>query len=430
MSTPDTVPTSDTAAKAPFFTPKTLSVLAMIVVAALVAGLIAWWAWSRIGATKVTATFNSAVGMYEGSNVRILGVDVGKVTKVTPRGETVDVEMRVDRGVKMPADVQAVQIIPSLVADRYVQLLPAYDGGPTTQGDVTLGLDRTAVPVEIDAIYGNLQKLSKSLGPGEDGVNQKGALSDFVSAGAQALDGNGETLGSAITNLSKAAETLANSSGDISTTVKNLDVFVGALRANDSQVRLFNSQMASFNSFMAGEREQLGKALDTLSFALGDVATFIADNQAQIGETIRDLQPTGQALLDNKESLLEIVTVLPLAISNLVNAYDAESGTVAMRVNIPDLQDPTKGFCKMLDMGALLPGNPLAVDFSNKMRPLVDHCIEIGAQIQDDVLEPLLPILPFGLMSNRKLQNIMPPGSVPGNPDYQLPPYQKRRGEN
>ncbi|MFZ2511222.1 MAG: MCE family protein [Gordonia sp. (in: high G+C Gram-positive bacteria)] len=414
----------------PFFTRQTLAVIATIVVAALVAGLIAWWAWSRIGSTKVTATFNSSVGMYEGSNVRILGVDVGKVTKVTPRGETVDVEMRVDRGIKLPADVQAVQIIPSLVADRYVQLLPAYNGGPTTQGDVNLGLDRTAVPVEIDAIYGNLQKLSKSLGPGKDGVNQKGALSNFVTAGAKALDGHGETMGSAITNLSKAAETLANSSGDISTTVKNLNVFVGALRENDSQVRLFNSQMASFNGFLSGEREQLGKALDTLSFALGDVATFIADNQAQIGETIRDLQPTGQALLDNKDSLLEIMTVLPLAVSNLINAYDAESGTVAMRVNIPDLQNPTAAVCKMLDLGALLPGNPLAVDFSNKLRPLVDHCLELGEQIQNDVLEPLLPILPFGLMSNRKLQNMLPPGSVPGVPDTQLPPYNKSRGGN
>ncbi|GAA4744081.1 MCE family protein [Gordonia alkaliphila] len=413
--------TSDSTVDNTFFTAKNKMIAALVVILALIAGIIGWWSWNLLNSTTIKATFSSAVGIYEGSNVRILGVDVGKVTKVTPQGETAVVEMRVDNGVQLPADVQAVQIIPSLVADRYVQLIPAYSGGPTAGNDITLDEKRTAVPVEIDAIYGNLQKLSKSLGPGEDGVNQKGALSDFVTAGADALEGNGEKLGAAITNLSKAASTLADSRGDIVDTVKNLDVFVGALKENDQQVRLFNSQMASFNTFLAGERSQLGKALNTLSFALGDVARFLADNEAKLGQTIRDLQPTGQALLDNREDLLEIFTVLPVTISNLINAYDAESGTVAMRVNIPDLQDPAGAMCKMLDLGKLLPGNPQAKAFSNQMQPLIQHCLDLGEQIQDDVLEPMLPILPFGLMSNKKLQRMPTPGAVPGNPDPALP---------
>ncbi|GAA3951714.1 MCE family protein [Gordonia caeni] len=416
MATPDT-----TANDTKFFNAKNIAITALVVVVALIAGIIGWWAWGLVTSTKVKATFPSAVGIYEGSNVRILGVNVGKVTKVTPTGDTAQVEMRVENGVELPADVQAVQMIPSLVADRYVQLIPAYSGGPTAGSDVTLGLDRTAVPVEIDAIYENLQKLSKSLGPGKDGVNQKGALSDFVTAGAEALDGNGEKLGAAITNLSKAASTLSNSRGDLAGTIQNLDVFVGALKENDQQVRQFNKQMASFNTFLASERNQLGKALSTLSYALGDVAGFLSENEAKLGQAIRDLQPTGQALLDNREDLLEIFTVLPVTISNLINAYDAEAGVVAMRVNIPDLQDPIAAQCKLLDLGKLLPGNPLAKDFSKKMSPLVDHCLELGEQITDGVLEPMLPILPFGIMSGNKLQRMPTPGAVPGIPDPALP---------
>lgn len=414
--------TPDTTGEGKVFSPKNLMITALAVIIALIVGAIGWWAFNLVTSTKVHANFSSAVGIYKGSNVRVLGVDVGKVTDVTPRGETVDVEMRVRRGVKLPADVKAVQVIPSLVADRYIQMIPAYSGGPEASGDITLGPDRTAVPVEIDAIYSNLQKLSRSLGPGEDGkggVNKRGALSDFVSAGAEALDGNGEKLGNAISNLSKAASTLADSSGDISSTIKNLDVFVGALRQNDTQVRQFNSQMASFNTFLAGEREQLGKALDTLSYALGDVARFLAQNEAKLGQAIRDLQPTGQALLDNKEDLLEIFTVLPVTIDNLINAYDAESGTVAMRVNITDLQDPIASQCRLLDLGKLLPGNPAAKQFSQQLRPLIDHCLEIGADIRKGI-DPILPVLPFGIMSGDKLQRYPAPGTVPGNPDPSL----------
>ncbi|EGD55300.1 MCE family protein [Gordonia neofelifaecis] len=389
----------------------------------LIIGAGGWWASTLIGTTKVNATFTSAVGIYEGSNVRILGVDVGKVTKVTPRGDVVDVDMRVDRGVKLPADVKAVQIIPSIVADRYIQLTPAYSGGPQAGSDVSLTTEQTKVPVEIDAIYANLQKLSKSLGP--EGANQNGAVTDFVDVFAKNLDGNGAKLGEAITNLSKAAGTLSDASPDLMSTIRNLNVFVGALKENDAQVRQFNSQMASFNTFLAGERDQLGQALDSLSYALGDVATFVSDNNDKIGEAIRGLEPTGQALLDNKDHLLEILTVLPVTISNLINAYDAESGTVAMRVNLPELQDPLAAGCRMLDLGKLLPGNPMAVDFSKKLAPLVDNCKSVATQITKGVLEPMLPVLPFGIMSGDKLQKNPAPGTVPGNPDPALPGGQR-----
>ncbi|MCF8570114.1 MCE family protein [Gordonia sp. HY002] len=391
--------------------------LAMVLVL-IVAGA-GWWASTLVGTTKVHATFTSAVGIYKGSDVRVLGVDVGKVTSVTPRGDVVDVDMRVDRGVKLPAGVQAVQIIPSIVADRYLQLAPAYSGGEEASDDVTLTTDDTRVPVEIDAIYANLQKLSKSLGP--EGANKRGAVTDFVETAADNLDGNGAKLGKALTNLSKAATTLSDGRGDLASTIKNLNVFVGALRENDSQVRQFNSQMASFNTFLAGERDQLGKALDSLSYALGDVATFVADNNDRIGNAIRDLHPTGQALLDNKEHLLEIFTVLPVTISNLINAYDAESGTLAMRLNLPDLQDPLSAGCRFLDLKNLMPGNPLAIDFSKKMAPLIDGCEKVGKQVTDGVLEPMLPILPFGILSAKKLQKAPAPGTNSGNPDPRLP---------
>ncbi|MBM7365918.1 MCE family protein [Gordonia hydrophobica] len=396
---------------------------ALAAVLLLIIGAGGWWASTLIGTTKINATFNSAVGIYEGSNVRVLGVDVGKVTKVSPQGDTVNVQMRVNRGVDLPKNVEAVQIIPSIVADRYVQLIPAYSGGPKAGSDIDLTTKQTHVPVEIDAIYSNLQKLSKSLGP--KGANKNGAVTDFVDVFSKNMEGNGDKLGDAITNLSKAANTLSNGSNDLVGTIKNLNVFVEALRENDDQVRQFNTQMASFNKFMAGEREQLGTALETLSYALGDVATFIADNNQKIGDAIRDLQPTGQALLDNKDHLLEILTVLPVTISNLINAYDAESGTVAMRLNIPDLQDPLGATCKMLDLGKLLPGNPMAVDFSRKLAPLVNNCKAVGKQITDGVLTPLLPTLPFGILSGDKQQKNPAPGTNSGNPDPRLPGGQR-----
>ncbi|QTI68340.1 MCE family protein [Gordonia polyisoprenivorans] len=403
-----------------WFTPRHIVYIVFGAIIALIVAGVLWWAFSLIGTTKVTATFHRSVGIYEGTDVRVLGVSVGKVDSVEPDGDSVKVTMTVDRGVDLPADVKAVQIIPSVVADRFVQLTPAYSGGPKAGKDVTLGLDRTMVPVEIDQVYSSVQKLSEALGP--DGANSKGAVSQLITTGADNLQGNGEKLGAAIENLSKASTTLSDSHGDLFDTVKNLNTFVGALRENDTQVRQFNTQMADFNSFLAGERQQLATALNKLSIALGDVAGFIQDNREQIGQTLKDLQPTTQALLDTKTSLKEILTVLPLTLSNLINAYDAESGTLAMRLTIPDLQNLLAAQCKFLDLGQLLPGNPAATQFSDTLAPLINQCTNIANQVNDKVLTPILPILPFGIMSNGKLQQYPVPGTVPGTPDTSLNP--------
>ena len=91
--------------------------LALVLVAALVVLL-----WPGGGQRTVRAEFVRAVGLYKGSDVRILGVKVGEVTDVSPRGDRVEVEMTYDDHYNVPAEAKAVVVAPSVVSDRYVQL--------------------------------------------------------------------------------------------------------------------------------------------------------------------------------------------------------------------------------------------------------------------------------------------------------------------
>lgn len=407
--------TQDTRGPGRWLTPKHIVVIVIaLILALLVAGSL-WWVFMRANSTQVTAYFKSSVGIYEGSDVRVLGVVVGTVEKVEPEGDQVRVEMRVDGNVDLPEDVGAVQITPSVVADRYVQLTPVYTGGPKAPKDINLPVAKTMVPVEVDELYSSVQDLSTALGPA--GANKDGAVSELVTTGAQNLAGNGEALQSTITQLSKAANTLNESRGNIVDTVKNLDSFIGMLAANDQQVRQFNTQLAEFNNFLAGERDQLGTALDKLSVALGDVAGFVQDNRESLGDRVAELIPTTQLLVDTKASQKEILTILPVTLSNLINAYNAESGTLDLQLTLPELQDLLGAPCGLLDLGRLKPGDPAFEQFSKTLRPLIDQCADVAGQITAGVKTPTLN-LPFGILSNDNLQNRGPvPGTVPGNPD-------------
>lgn len=387
-----------------------IAVAGGVIVALVLAGAL-WWMFTRAGTTKITAYFDKSVGIYEGSDVRVLGVKVGSVEEVVPQGEQVKVVLRVDRGVDIPADAKAAQVTPSVVSDRYVQLAPAYTGGEKMESGAVISLENTATPVEVDELYSSIDELSRALGP--DGANKDGALSQFVETGAANLSGNGEALGESITQLSDAARTLNDSRGDVFATVDNLQVFVSALAANDQQVRAFNGQLADLSGFLAGERNNLGAALEQLSIALGDIAKFVADNREILAKDVEGLVPVTQTLADNKQALANTLTLLPLAISNLANSYDAESGVLASRLAFPDLEDPAGAMCKLIDVGRLVPGDPRFEQLGRQMQPLIDHCAGIASQITASVKTPTLT-LPFGIMSGENIQRAVVPGTVPG----------------
>ncbi|MBY6539750.1 MCE family protein [Rhodococcus sp. BP-349] len=419
--------TASTDQKAPsnggFFSKRNLGIIAAVVAVVVLVVFALWWAFTRLGTTTITSYFDKTVGVYEGTEVRVLGVKVGTVTKVEGLGDQVQVDMRVDRGVDIPADARAVQLAPSVVADRYVQLAPAYTGGEKMESGAVIPRERTATPVEVDELYKSIDELSAALGP--NGANQNGAVSDLVTTGAQNLAGNGEALNDSLTQLSGAVETLDSYRGDLFGTIQNLQTFVSALSANDQQVRAFNNQLSSLTSFLAGERENLGLALNQLSLTLGDVATFVRDNRDQLANDLDDLAPTTQLLADNRQSLADTLTLLPLAVANVANSYNAESGSLDARLILNELQDPKTLFCSLIDLQKLRPGDPQFEALGRQMQPIVDNCNTIVDQVVSGVKTPTL-VLPFGLLSADNIQRNVEPGTVPGveSPrvdDLQLP---------
>jgi virulence factor Mce-like protein len=392
--------------------------IALVAVAAVLVAGVLWWLFDRATTTKITAYFDRSVGIYEGSDVRILGVPVGAVDSVEPMGEQVKVVMSVDRKYDVPAEAKAAQITPSVVSDRFIQLTPVYTGGPKMGRTATIPRERTVTPVEVDQLYKSITELSDALGP-----NAKGAVNELVRTSAANLEGNGEALANSITQLSHAARYLSDARGDIFDTVKNLQSFVTMLTQNDSQVRQFNTQLADLSGFLASERQNLGEALNLLSIGLGDVARFVDDNRDLIADNAQALTKLTKTLADKRDDLAAALPVLPLALSNLINVHNGESGTLDMRANFTDLQDPFGVVCKMLDLSKLMPGDPKFEAIGKQMRPLLDRCKEITDQITAGVKTPTL-ILPFGILSGENEQRDPVPGTVPGTPSNQLPPSQ------
>lgn len=324
---------------------KAVSATVVVALVALVAA--AFVLWPRTETMQVTGMFSRAVGLYPGSDVRVLGVPIGTVTSVTPKGDQVAVEFEYDAAVKVPATAKAAVVAPSLVSDRYIQLFPAYTSGPVMGTGATIALDRTAVPVELDRIQQSLDDLMVALGP--EGANKNGALSRLLDTGAKNLEGQGTAIHDTNRDLSLALQTLAGGKNDLFSTVKNLQSFTTTLATNDVQVRRLNADLASVSDQLAGERGDLAAMLKNLAVALNETSTFVRDNRAVIKTDIAQLTAVTTTVARQRDALAEVLKNAPAAASNLQIAYNPTSGTLDTRNNAAQLHDPALLLCALIN---------------------------------------------------------------------------------
>jgi virulence factor Mce-like protein len=311
--------------------------VALLVTAAVLVAAGTWGVRALTGpdGKEITAYFDSGVGLYSGSDLRILGVKVGTVDSVEPEGDRVRVGLTLHDGVRAPADVQAAVIAPSVVSGRYVQLSPPYTGGPELADGDEIPVERTATPVEIDELYASLTDLSDALGP--DGANATGELSKLLETGARNLEGNGKEIGDSIERFGDATQTLSGRSDDLFGTIENLQSFTSMLKRNDRQVRDAERQLADVGTFLAEDKDELAAALAELGEALGKVQAFIEDNRGRIKDNVGKLASLTRTLVDNRASLAEALDTAPLATDNLLRAYNPGKRTIDGRGNLNEL---------------------------------------------------------------------------------------------
>lgn len=311
---------------------KVLAVVAAVAVIGVAVGVGWWFLGSDDDTITVTAQFDSASGLYEGNVVAVLGMPVGKVTKINPKGGYVEVDFTIDRNVKVPATAQAVTVSTSILTDRQIELTPPYHGGPILQNHDTIGLPRTKTPVEFSSVLNVLDKVTKSLeGDGHGG----GPIADVLNGGTEVVKGNGEKIKAALGELSTALR-LSSDGGaatreQITTIVKNISTLFDAVATNDTKLREFASTIHQVSQIMADEEigsGSTGRKLDQLIQRAGDLLDANRDN---VKQAVLHGNDTLKTVTDQRRDLAELLDLAPLVADNAYNMIDRENGSVRAR---------------------------------------------------------------------------------------------------
>ena len=279
------------------------------------------------GGYTITATFTRAVALYEGSQVQVMGADVGTVEDVSVDGDVIRVELSVQDDVPLPDDVQAAIVPLTLVGERNVVLFPAWQPGDERLADgADIPVERTVVPVEPDEALEAFTELAQSVDPEE--------VSRLISTSANALDGHGDEMNAALSASADVTGLLAAEGDDLMEVAEDLAQLTSTLGTREEQLGRLLDAFAAATGVLADERESIRTFLSALVQLTSEGELLLERFDQQLPQDVATLADVALTLQVNVESLSQLLQALPANSRMVVNAWDPVRRLLRIRVNL------------------------------------------------------------------------------------------------
>jgi phospholipid/cholesterol/gamma-HCH transport system substrate-binding protein len=380
--------------------------LAATLVAVVVAGVVVVvQITSQHNRIHVTAFFDNSNGVFVGDDVRIRGVNVGKIDSIEPQPSRAKIGFWIDAQYPVPADAKVVILSPTLVTARAIQLTPAYHGGPTMTDGAVIERNRTAVPMEWDDFRNQLQRLAATLQPSQPGSTSP--LGELINSTADNVRGRGQDIRNSIVQLSQAISILGDHSTDAFTSVKNLATLTSALQNSTDLIRELNQNLASATGLLSNTPNEVGNTIHDLNDVVGEVKTFVADNRETLGITTDKVSSVSQTLNDSRDDIEQLLHVLPTTAANAINTYQPAQGLISGVLAVNNFSNPINFIC-----GAIQAASRLGAEQSSKL------CVQYLAPI---VKNRQYNFPPFGL--DPVVGPSVRPNEVTYSEDWMRPDY-------
>ena len=188
------------------------------------------WPDSATGSVEpVVAYFENSNGVFVGDDVRIRGVNVGKIDSDRTPAHPGEDRILDRRQVPGTGRRQGGDLVTDAGDRPRLQLTPPYTRRAHNGRQRRHRQDRTAVPVEWDDFRASTGAAHQDTAAHRaGGVSTLGAL---INTTAENLRGQGPAIHDALIKLSQTVSSLGDHSDDTFTTVKNLATLMSALQA-------------------------------------------------------------------------------------------------------------------------------------------------------------------------------------------------------
>jgi phospholipid/cholesterol/gamma-HCH transport system substrate-binding protein len=280
-------------------------------------------------ANEYCAVMSDSVGLYVGNPVTQMGYPIGEVRKVEPHDTNVTVVFSLDEGRPIPEGVRAITRSPSILADRSLELVGNYTGGPRLKPAECIPLRQTSTPLSIAKIIGSATDFVNAVNP--DGSTN---IADALRGIDEAMAGQGDRANQLVIRSSRLLDNPDQAISQMGEITRNVAELTSMLRANRAPIKQIVSDLPPIAPNML-------KALDGAGqFAGGaaDLLPIVTDIELEMGPELQNaLDETGEMMRifsPHYKGLADMLNFVPRMISGINGEpAGATAGGIAKHLN-------------------------------------------------------------------------------------------------
>lgn len=257
-----------------------------------------------------SAVFANVSGLRPGNFVRVAGVEVGKVEKISVRTDsTVLVEFGANDSVRLTDGSRAAVRFSDLIGGRFLALEQGPGGGENLKPGATIPLSRTEPALDLEALVGGFRPLFRALDPAQVNTLTEQLISAF--------QGQGSTIGSILTQTAALTNTLADRDHLVGQLITNLNTVVGSLGDQSDQFAKAVDSMSELVSNLDARKKDISNAVVYVNSAAGAVADLLGQARKPIKTVVQEADRVSEIVLRDHEYFDDLLKTLPDAYQRL-----------------------------------------------------------------------------------------------------------------
>lgn len=278
----------------------------LVSVALIMAVVAATYAVGSLGLLEdryvMSGAFEDAAGLETGADVKVAGIDVGKVLSVEPDREsgqviaTWEVDSNVDLGPETTAEIS----LATLLGGEYLRL-----DGPVeepfladlAEDERRIPLDRTSVPFPVNETLGDATKLIDAI--------DADAVNDLVTEFGDLAEGARQPVGEILDGIEQVATVLASREEQLSSLLDESERLTATLADKDDDLVAIIDASETLLAQIVERRDELAAVLGDGSQVVQTLTNLIEDRRADLDAILYDLE-IALAAIDRQAEATEI----------------------------------------------------------------------------------------------------------------------------
>ncbi|MGV0790190.1 MCE family protein [Mycolicibacterium sp. XJ1819] len=250
------------------------------------------------------ALFTDVTGLETGQFVRIAGVEVGQVKKITVQPDsTVLVDFTTEDSVVLTEGSRAVIRYADLIGGRYLALEEGAGSAKRLVPGQTISISRTAPALDLDALIGGFRPLFNALSPME--------INKLTGQLIRALQGQGDTIGSFLKQVTSLTNTLADRDKLIEDVITNLNTVLGSLGEKAKELDKAVDALSELVHGLTVRGPEISTSVAYANSAANGIADLLSRARPPLKKTVDELDRVADLASADQDYLDNLINTLP-----------------------------------------------------------------------------------------------------------------------